>query len=148
LHEHCPTKRFIRICLVGGVSRALPLSAQSLSRTLRDGLKADLSGLTPINIALSGRGHVAEKRQIWSCPDLRPVAESGPSYHYLPTAVADSHLVQLGKASLTTTGITVRVGSNWTTYDREDGDIVRCLLTAKRAHRQGARTAREVRHRS
>lgn len=48
----------------------------------------------------------------------RALRDEGTSYHYLPPAdysVADSHLVQLAKASLTTVGITVQVGPSWTT---------------------------------
>ncbi|SRR5579875_438546 len=48
----------------------------------------------------------------------RALRDEGTSYHYLPPAdysLADSHLVQLAKASLTAAGITVRVGPSWTT---------------------------------
>jgi uridine phosphorylase len=48
----------------------------------------------------------------------RALRDEGTSYHYLPPAdysFADSHLVQLAKASLTTAGITVQTGPSWTT---------------------------------
>ena len=44
--------------------------------------------------------------------------DEGTSYHYLPPtdySVADPHLVELARASLTTAGMAVQVGATWTT---------------------------------
>ncbi len=48
----------------------------------------------------------------------RALRDEGTSYHYLPPtdySTADGELVELSKASLTSTGISVRVGATWTT---------------------------------
>lgn len=48
----------------------------------------------------------------------RALRDEGTSYHYLPPtdySVADAHLVELARASLTTAGMAVQVGATWTT---------------------------------
>ena len=48
----------------------------------------------------------------------RALRDEGTSYHYLPPSdysVADPHLVELARASLTTAGMAVQVGATWTT---------------------------------
>jgi len=48
----------------------------------------------------------------------RALRDEGTSYHYLPPtdySLADVHLVELAKGSLTTAGMAVQVGATWTT---------------------------------
>ncbi len=65
----------------------------------------------------------------------RALRDEGTSYHYLPPtdySTAAGDLVELAKASLTSTGISVRVGATWTTDApfRETADAIEAAREA------------------
>ena len=65
----------------------------------------------------------------------RALRDEGTSYHYLPPTdycAADGDLVELAKASLTSTGISVRVGATWTT-DAPFRETAEAIATAREA---------------